>query len=110
MNIKDRCINDNLEATSLISDFDYYIAQTGEFVVSSPTYTQDLQNCVVSWFLVSIKDGTETPLSATQLQFVELLIDGSIIINVGNDYSVLDENWDLRLKAISFKSATQSTI
>ena len=30
-------------------------------------------------------------------------------IDVGNDYSVLGEHWDLRLKATSFKSATKST-
>ena len=36
--------------------------------------------------------------------------DGSINIDVGNDYSVLDENWAFRLKAISSDSSTNSMV
>ena len=39
MNIKDRCINDVLKATSLISDLSYYIAYTGHYNIPAPTYT-----------------------------------------------------------------------
>ena len=34
-------------------------------------------------------------------QFITLHTDGQIDIDVGNDYSVLDEVWNLKLKATS---------
>ena len=99
-----------LSAPSIIDDFDYYIAYTGLHVVSTPTYTQDLQNCPITWTLVALDGGLETPLSVTQQQFVEVKTDGSINIDVGSDYTVLDENWDFRLKATSSDSSTNSMV
>ena len=60
--------------------------------------------------MVALDDGLETPLSVTQLQFIELKTDGSIIIDAGSDYSVLNENWDFRLTARSTDSSTNSMI
>ena len=41
---------------------------------------------------------------------MELQSDGSINIDVGSDYSVLDESWVFRLKATSSESSTDSTV
>ena len=62
----DGCLNDELSSPSIIDDFVYYIAYTGSHFVTTPTYTQTLQNCPISWKLVAIENGLEIPLSATQ--------------------------------------------
>ena len=50
--------------------------------------------------------GNEVELSDTQKQFITLQTNGQIDIDVGDDYSVVDEVWNLKLKATS----TLSTI
>ena len=41
---------------------------------------------------------------------MELQSDGSINIDVGSDYTVLDEEWTFRLKATSADSSSDSTV
>ena len=66
VSLLDGCLNDELTSPSIIDDFDYYIAYTGSHIVSAPTYTQVLNNCPISWKLIVLDNGLETPLSATQ--------------------------------------------
>ena len=39
MSLLDGCLNDELSDPSTIDDFNYYIALTGEHVISTPTFT-----------------------------------------------------------------------
>ena len=45
MNLLDGCLLDELSDPSTIGDIDYYIAATGQLIVSTPTYTQLLARC-----------------------------------------------------------------
>ena len=107
----DGCLNDILSAPSTIADFNYYIGHTGLETVPTPTFTQDLQNCPITWELVAIDGfGAEGPLTADQTQFVTLKADGSIEIDTGTDYTAVDQVWSLRLKATSSESSTSSMV
>ena len=107
----DGCLNDILSNPSTISDFNYYIAHTGLETVPTPTFTQDLQNCPITWELVAIDvNGAEGPLTADQTQFVTLKADGSIDINTGSDYTSVYQIWTLRLKATSQESSANSMV
>ena len=80
MSLLDGCLNDELSSPSTIGDFDYYIAATGLHTISTPTYTQSLLGCPVTWSLVAIDpdSGLEQALSAKQTSYVTLQSDGSI--------------------------------
>ena len=108
MTLLDGCLLDELSDPSVIDDFDYYIASTGLKTVSTPTFTQLLGNCDVDWSLVTVDQGQEEALTATQASFVSLQVDGSINIDVGSDYSVVDQLWTFRLKATSTESSVSS--
>ena len=51
--------------------------------------------------------GVETGLTDTQIQYVELQVDGSINIDVGPDYSVENQVWTFKLKATSTLSTVE---
>ena len=66
--LKDGCLMNELTNPNDIDDIDYYIAATGPYVVPTPTYTQLVDNCAISWTLVSIDpdSGDEQALTPTQ--------------------------------------------
>ena len=71
MTLIDGCELDELSDPSVIDDFDYYIASTGQMIVSTPTYTQLLGTCNVDWSIVLVNDlGQEESLDATEAAFV----------------------------------------
>ena len=41
----DGCVKDFLSNPSSISDFDYFLGQTGAIEIQTPTYDQLLSNC-----------------------------------------------------------------
>ena len=65
--LKDGCLMNELTDPNDIDDIDYYIAATGLHVVQTPSYTQLVDNCAISWTLVSIDpdSGLEIALTPT---------------------------------------------
>ena len=101
MSLLDGCLVDTLSNPSSIDSFDYYIDVTGLRVIPTPSYTQEVENCDVSWSLVTVEDGSEWELSATQANYVLLQNDGSINVDLGEDKSVQSETWNFKLIATS---------
>ena len=105
ISILDGCLKDKLTASSEIEDLDYYISYTGAQILPTPFYAQVVEKCPVSWSLVTVDDQLfEQALSEDLLRFIDLQKDGSIKLDVGNDFSVVGQTWNLRLTAISDKS------
>ena len=108
MSLLDGCLVDTLSNPSSIDSFDYYIDVTGLRVIPTPSYTQEVANCEVSWSLITVEDGYEGALSATQANYVQLQNDGSINVDLGGDKSVKTEIWNFKLKATSDLSTLDS--
>ena len=104
MSIADGCINDVITPTSSIDDFNYYIAQTGSTTVPSPTYNQDQDTCGTTWSLVRVVNGADQTLNTKESQYLQLQADGSIVVNAGSDYDIVDETWTLKLTITSDES------
>ena len=110
MTLKDGCLLDELSSPSTIDGLSYYIAASGLQQIPTPTFTRRVENCAIGWSLVAVDpdSGDEIELSDTQKQFITLQTDGQVDIDVGDDYSVLDEAWNLKLKATSTSSTVSS--
>ena len=99
----DGCVKDFLSNPSTISDFDYFLGQTGAIEIQTPTYDQLLSNCQLSWWIFALSP-QENLLDAKQQSYVQLQADGSIKIDAGNDQSIEGQDWKFRLKLTSIKS------
>ena len=47
-------------------------------------------HCEIDWTILKVDRGHVLALTATQASYVSLQDDGSIDIDIGNDYSVVD--------------------
>ena len=58
--------------------------------LNAPTFNQLMGHCEIDWTILKVDRGHVLALTATQASYVSLQDDGSIDIDIGNDYSVVD--------------------
>ena len=90
------CTIDTITADTTVDDFTYYISYTGPQIIET-SYTQQFTACPSEFGVVLIENGSEVELTQTQKNYLNIQIDGSLIVAVDNEWLLEGETWTVKL-------------